>query len=694
MDETTWKCRHCRPAKRAHKENEAEEKNTTRNAEVDVSGDERKSCKECKGYIKRGDKHLECNKCKKPSHKKSDCSGMSRDRLRMIKEASWICKECKDPVAYARAETRRREGDGKKANCFICKKLIKATDSRMECSKCKEETHIKEGCSGETRKAIANIVMESWICPRCTDVEAEREARKNRADEPQQDVEFVVGGELDKEQVRVLQWNADSFATKKDEFKQVIQKNKIDIFLVQETKMTAQDKVPVIPGYTILSKPRNQPRGKEKVRGGGVMTGIRNTVPYREIKDYDIRDTNDGTTEWQMKEIPLGKKEKWRITNIYVPSERAGDCRDSSKDSVVTTKHWPKEKHDLLSGDFNAHSSTWDKEMENEEGRGREDKRGKIIEEWMEDNNMVPLNSGERTHVNRKTGKEMAPDISIVHGECTDLYQWKVLNKLGGSDHYPVMITRDVKGLNKVNTKTKPRWDLKNAKWEEFRKQTEEEIPTNYEKKKVHKLEKILRKIVTKAANQHIGVKSNKKDTKPGYSKKVKEEIGVRNKLKTKVKESGGRKRWVKKCQEVREMIRKEKEENWKEYVDGLDTKTNCKQVWNTIRNLDGRVGQRKENEVLVVDGKGYIKDADKAKQFAKTYKKVSRIPRGPKDKIIKHQNRKFLNNKPEERRKYEEDITWEGLERAIEDAKNNKAPGEDMIPYEIVKNWVPEQNN
>ena len=120
MDETTWKCRHCRPAKRAHKENEAEEKNTTRNAEVDVSGDERKSCKECKGYIKRGDKHLECNKCKKPSHKKSDCSGMSRDRLRMIREASWICKECKDPVAYARAETRRREGDGKKANCFIC----------------------------------------------------------------------------------------------------------------------------------------------------------------------------------------------------------------------------------------------------------------------------------------------------------------------------------------------------------------------------------------------------------------------------------------------------------------------------------------------------------------------------------------------------------------------------------------------
>ena len=96
----------------------------------------------------------------------------------------------------------------------------------------------------------------------------------------------------------------------------------------------------------------------------------------------------------------------------------------------------------------------------------------------------------------------------------------------------------------------------------------------------------------------------------------------------------------MKKCREGNELIRKEKEENWGEYVDELDTKTNCKQVWNTIRNLDGRISPRKENEVLVVEGKGYTRDKDKAKQFAKTYKRVSRIPRGPKDKIMKHQKR------------------------------------------------------
>ena len=74
-------------------------------------------------------------------------------------------------------------------------------------------------------------------------------------------------------------------------------------------------------------------------------------------------------------------------------------------------------------------------------------------------------------------------------------------------------------------------------------------------------------------------------------------------------------------------MIRKEEEDNWKEYVDTLDTKTNCKEVWKTIRSIDGRGGQRKENEVLVVDGKGYVNDKDKEKQFAKVYKKVYKIP-------------------------------------------------------------------
>ena len=75
-------------------------------------------------------------------------------------------------------------------------------------------------------------------------------------------------------------------------------------------------------------------------------------------------------------------------------------------------------------------------------------------------------------------------------------------------------------------------------------------------------------------------------------------------------------------------LLRKEKETRWKEYVDELDAKTDTRQVWRTIRSLDGRSAPRKENEVLVIDGKAYVGDRKKAHEFAKVYNKVSRIGR------------------------------------------------------------------
>ena len=294
------------------------------------------------------------------------------------------------------------------------------------------------------------------------------------------------------------------------------------------------------------------------------------------------------------------------------------------------------------------------------------------------------------THTHRATGKKSSPDITIVHAQQAERYEWKVLDKLGSSDHNPILITREAEGLSKVNLKYAYRWDLKNAKYEEFREQVEETLPERYEEKSLHKLEKILRKKITEAAEKHIGKKAYKRDAVPGLTKEVKKEIEVRNQLKKKSKEEGGRRKWIDKCKEVNEMIRKEKAESWKEYVDGLDTKTNCKQVWKTIRNLDGRVSQRKDNEVLVVEGKGYVNDKDKAREFAKTYKKVSRIGIGPKDRETKRANRAYMNSRHETESEYEEELTWSELEGAIKEVKPNKAPGEDTIPHDLIKELGP----
>ena len=64
---------------------------------------------------------------------------------------------------------------------------------------------------------------------------------------------------------------------------------------------------------------------------------------------------------------------------------------------------------------------------------------------------------------------------------------------------------------------------------------------------------------------------------------------------------------------------------------------------------MDGRKTKSKKNEVLIVNGKGYMEDREKANQFAKTYKSFSKIPRDINDRNIKRVVRKALrrNQRP-----------------------------------------------
>ena len=674
-----WRCTDCREAER-----------------------EQDLCRECGHRVRQGNTMLKCAGCGDSVHKKEECSKIKRNRRERINLDKWNCMKCANPERYLREQEKERRrmeetGTKEKKKCNICRKAIRANKNDracLRCTRCKKDVHLKQECSGETREATKKLDREKWICITCTEIEEEQGKRRTgrRSDEGEtREMEYITSGKTSKTALRVLQWNADSIMSKKDEFKTVINDNKVDVFLIQETKMTAMDKIPSIPGYTVLSKPRKQARGNEKNRGGGLITGIRNTIPYREVEDLDIRDEGDDITEWITIEIPLSNKKRWRISNIYIPSERAGDCRESNANTVVSTKYWPCGQDDLLAGDLNAHSIIWDDALEEEGGqRGLEIKRGEKIEEWLEDKMMAVLNNGKGTHTNRRTGKESTPDVTVVHSSQADTYEWEILEELGGSDHKPILITREAEGVDKVNDKYVYNWDLKGGDFAAFREEFDQELPVNYEKKQIHKLEKIFKKVFDRTANKHIGTKKTNKDSKPAMTSTIKAKIRERNELRRRFGEPGGREKWINKCREVKEEIKKEKELRWREYVDELDTKTNCKQVWKTIRNLDGRVTQRKENEVLVVEGKAYVEDKEKAKQFAKVYKKVSKIRKGPRDRTIKRQNRKFLSAGPTGKSKYESDITWEELERIISETKTNKAPGEDTIPYDVIKELGP----
>ena len=91
------------------------------------------------------------------------------------------------------------------------------------------------------------------------------------------------------------------------------------------------------------------------------------------------------------------------------------------------------------------------------------------------------------------------------------------------------------------------------------------------------------------------------------------------------------------------------------------------------------------------MDGKGYVEDSDKAEQFRKTYKGFSKIPRYREDRRLQKGVYKFLNSaRTSASSKEEQDIKEGELERAIDEAKTGKSPGEDDIAYEMIKHLGP----
>ena len=239
--------------------------------------------------------------------------------------------------------------------------------------------------------------------------------------------------------------------------------------------------------------------------------------------------------------------------------------------------------------------------------------------------------------------------------------------------------------MTRVNNKPKYKWKLASADWDKYSQDVEDAIPKNYNKMSINKLEKKLRKSMTNSANKNIGKKKVTTQTKPWMTDQIKESINKRNELRKTVAQN--RKEWIDACKKTSKLVKERKRELWKEHVETITATTSPKQVWQTIRAMDGRRPPGRENEVLEVGGKTYVEDADKAEQFAKTYRSFSKLPVKKEDRVLRRYNRKRMKhtNRPVE--ESEQPLTWEELERTINEAKNNKAAGEDEIPYELIKN-------
>ena len=98
--------------------------------------------------------------------------------------------------------------------------------------------------------------------------------------------------------------------------------------------------------------------------------------------------------------------------------------------------------------------------------------------------------------------------------------------------------------------------------------EVEDTIPKTYDKPSINKLEKKLRKAMTNSANKNIGKKEITTKSKPWKTSEIKDAIAKRNELRKTVAQN--RKEWIDACKTTSELVKKRKQETWKEHVETI----------------------------------------------------------------------------------------------------------------------------
>ena len=124
--------------------------------------------------------------------------------------------------------------------------------SCMTCVTCKKVCYQKRACSGiETRDGREKTAKGNyWECAKCFNIQQPEVSLKDKDDITKKS-EQNLGSTL-KRPLRILQWNAEGINTKINELKCFFEEYKIDIVLIQVSKLTSKSNSPVIKGYSLV----------------------------------------------------------------------------------------------------------------------------------------------------------------------------------------------------------------------------------------------------------------------------------------------------------------------------------------------------------------------------------------------------------------------------------------------------------
>ena len=208
-----------------------------------------------------------------------------------------------------------------------------------------------------------------------------------------------------------LQWNCRGLRGSWVGLRVLISRYSPACICLQET-MIGQSDYPSPPGYRAFysSLPGQG-------HSGGTAILVRNDIPYTSLHL---------NTPLQAAVIQIFLNRPYTVCSLYLPPSDPISRADLHR--LVGGLPSPF----LLLGDFNGRHPLW--------GDCTANPRGELVSDFIGDEGLGVLNSGDMTHFHVQNGTFTAIDLSLCSSDSVLDFNWQVLPDLYDSNHFPILL--------------------------------------------------------------------------------------------------------------------------------------------------------------------------------------------------------------------------------------------------------------
>ena len=259
---------------------------------------------------------------------------------------------------------------------------------------------------------------------------------------------------------KIFSWNVNGSKSRFHEVQLLVSELNPIVFSCQETNILPpnpndldhEGKVKISPylkfknyeGYHSYATAENG------VAHGGASIWVRNGVPHLPVENLD--------TPLQACAVEIHDHRRYTICSTYL-----------SGSANVTLENLNNLKSQLpspfiINGDLNGHNVAW--------GSTDTNSRGRIIENFINDNNLCIMNDNSITYISPVSGNGSIIDLALCHPDLSMDFSFSVADELRSSDHYPLI-------LETINTNPPDpieKWNFKKADWAKFCELCEQQL--------------------------------------------------------------------------------------------------------------------------------------------------------------------------------------------------------------------------